>query len=206
MATTESWAKSLGISVEEVLPPIPDYAEPCPRSPRDIAVRTVVLQGVVAVAEQVDPQHIVEWFRDEGIWQDVTPNEQAFLKARSRSVDQCNRFGWHQEAQWTLLWVIGKVELLGLPTRPCDTRRLVDEIIPPLWSKLDDFVASSKVRQPGALLAEDDRTYNIWCYAQKARLNAELPSDLNWGVLYERRYAFEWLDGTRDWDEVTCDA
>ena len=25
-------------------------------------------------------------------------------------------------------------------------------------------------------------------------------------VLYERRYAFEWLDGLQDWDEVTCDS
>jgi hypothetical protein len=206
MATTEMWAKSLGISVDDVPPPIPDYAEPCPRSARDIAVRTVVLQGVVAVAEQVNPQQIIEWFEDEGIWQDVTPREQAFLKARSRSDDQCNRFGWHQEAQWTLLWVIGKVESLGLPTRQCDTQRLVDEIIPPLWSELDGFVASSKVREPGALLAEDDRTYNMWCYAQKARRKGELPSDLNWNVLYERRYAFEWLDGMQDWDDVSCDA
>jgi hypothetical protein len=33
-----------------------------------------------------------------------------------------------------------------------------------------------------------------------------VPEDLNWSVLYERRYAFEWLDGLEDWDEVTCDA
>jgi Domain of unknown function (DUF4272) len=68
------------------------------------------------------------------------------------------------------------------------------------------FVASAKVRAPGILLAEDDRTYDLWCYAQKARRMKELPSDLNWSVLYERRYAFEWLDGMQDWDEVTCDA
>jgi hypothetical protein len=33
-----------------------------------------------------------------------------------------------------------------------------------------------------------------------------LPSDLNWWVLYERRYAFEWLDGMQAWDELTCDS
>src|SRR5262245_40693311 len=32
------------------------------------------------------------------------------------------------------------------------------------------------------------------------------PGDLNWNVLYERRYAFEWLDGNPAWDRVTCDA
>jgi hypothetical protein len=25
-------------------------------------------------------------------------------------------------------------------------------------------------------------------------------------VAYERRYAFEWLDGQPDWDDVTCDS
>jgi uncharacterized protein DUF4272 len=120
--------------------------------------------------------------------------------------EQRNKYGWHQEAEWTLLWVIGKVESLGLPTRECDTRRLVDEIIPPLGSEIADFLATAKAREPGVLLAEDDRTYNMWCYAQKARRKGELPSDLNWSVLYERRYAFEWLDGTQDWDNVTCDA
>jgi hypothetical protein len=75
-----------------------------------------------------------------------------------------------------------------------------------LGSDIRDFAASAVIRGPGLLLAEDDRTYNLWCHAPKARRRGELPGDLNWGVLYERRYAFEWLDGMQDWDEVTCDA
>jgi hypothetical protein len=56
------------------------------------------------------------------------------------------------------------------------------------------------------LLAEDDRTYDLWCRANAARRKKEpLPADLNWSVLYERRYAFEWLDGLEAWDDVTCD-
>lgn len=124
----------------------------------------------------------------------------------SLTKEQRNKLGWHKEAEWTLLWVIGKVESLGLPTRECDTRRLVDEIIPPLGSEIADFLATAKFREPGVLLAEDDRTYNTWCFAQKARRKGELPADLNWSVLYERRYGFEWLDGMQDWDDVTCDA
>jgi hypothetical protein len=84
---------------------------------------------------------------------------------------------------------------------------LCHEIIPPLGSDIREFLASAELRPPGLLLAEDDRTYNLWCYALGARRKGEpLPADLNWGVLYERRYAFEWLDGMQDWDDVTCDA
>jgi hypothetical protein len=84
---------------------------------------------------------------------------------------------------------------------------LVDEIIPPLGSDIEGFLASARLRPPGVLLAEDDRTYNLWCYANSAiRTGEPLPSDFNWWVLYERRYAFEWLDGMQDWDDVTCDS
>jgi hypothetical protein len=206
MLTTKVCAKSLGISVEASPPIVVDYSEPYARSAREIAIRSVILQGVVAVACEVDPEPIIEWFRDQKIWHSVTPKEKSFLKNRSLTTEHRNDFAWHQEAEWTLLWAISKVESLGLPTRECDTRRLVNEIIPALSSDITDFVTSARLRQPGALLAEDDRTYDLWCYAQKARRKRELPNDLNWMVLYERRYAFEWLEGSQDWDDVTCDA
>lgn len=205
--TTKSWAESLGISVEDTPPTVEGYSKRCPRSARQIAVRAVILQGVVAAAMQVEPEPIIEWFREQRIWRSVTIEEKALLKNPSLSTKQCKLLAWHQEAQWTLLWVVGKVESLGLPTRRCDTRRLCDAIIPPLGSDIAEFLESTKLRSPGELLAEDDRTYNLWCYANGARTKGgQLPDDLNWNVLYERRYAFEWLDGMEAWDEVTCDA
>ena len=69
------------------------------------------------------------------------------------------------------------------------------------------FLASSVLRPPGALLAEDDRHDNLWCrYFQTRRAGATLPRDLMVDVLYQRKYTFEWLNGTDAWDEVTCDA
>jgi hypothetical protein len=83
----------------------------------------------------------------------------------------------------------------------------VDEIIPGLGDNIESFLSQSKLRSPGALLAEDDRTYNLWCYALAAQRRGEsLPNDLNLGILRERRHAFEWMDGNQDWDDVTCDA
>jgi len=70
-----------------------------------------------------------------------------------------------------------------------------------------DFITRADLRAPRALLAEDDRTYHLWCDAFAAkRRKKELPSDLKLGVLRERRYAVEWMDGMQNWDEVTCDA
>jgi hypothetical protein len=204
--STNQWAKSLGVSVDATPPTVEGYSERCPRSARQIAFRAVILQGVVAVTAGVDPEPVIAWLHDQRIWRHVTAEEKAFLQDPSPTREQSDKLGWHAEAEWTLLWVVGKVDSLGLPTHCCDTRRLVDEIIPPLGSEIRNFVTSAEVRAPGVLLAEDDRTYDLWCYAQKARRNGELPADLNWDVLYERRYAFEWLDGMQAWDDVTCDA
>jgi hypothetical protein len=190
MLSTEDWAKSFGISVAANPPPVEASSKPCERSAREIAIRTLILQGVVAVASEVQPEAIVRWFMDQDIWGCTTPEEQALLQNPSLTEEQREKFAWHQEAEWALLWVLGKVEGLGLPTQTCDTRQLCDEIIPPLGSDITPFLASAALRPPGLLLAEDDRTYDLWCRALAARRKGEpLPDDLNWGVLYARRYA-----------------
>jgi hypothetical protein len=205
--TTKQWAQAHGISVEDAPPTNADYTEQYARLPREIAARVVILHGVVAVGCGVEPEPIAEWLQEQGVWGLVSPGEVALFQNPSPTDEERIRFRWHQEAEWALLWAIGKVEALGLPTRGCDTRRLVDEIIPPLGSDIEGFLASAELRAPGVLLGEDDRTYNLWCLVAAASRNGEpLPADLNSWVLHERRYAFEWLDGFQEWDDVTCDA
>lgn len=207
MNTTKTWAESFGVATDVDLPPIADYSQPYARTARDIAIRAVVLQGVIAVAYEVVAQPITAWFKAQGIWDAVTEKERIFLAGSQHTESERVEFQWKQEAQWTLLWMIRRVTSLGLPTHYCDTRRLADEVIPALGDDLQAFIGQSELHSPGALLAEDDRTYDLWCYALTAQRRGEsLPSDLNLGVLRERRYAFEWMDGNQEWDEVTCDA
>ncbi|HZL91185.1 MAG TPA: DUF4272 domain-containing protein [Pirellulaceae bacterium] len=207
--STEEWARSHGISTESTPPAVVGYDESCPFTARQIAARAVILQGVVAVASEVDPEPVVEWYREQGIWEQVGPQEQEFLVAPdSLDRDGWNALRWRQEAEWTLLWVVGKVEALGLPTHQCDTRRLIDEIIPALGSDINRFLTSAMLRPPGILLAEDDRHYDLWCrYHQTRREGVDkVPRDLGVSVLFQRQYVFEWLHGIEAWDDVQCDA
>ncbi len=207
--TTEQWAQSHNISTAPSPPRVEDYDEPCPFTARQIGTRAIILQGVVAVASGVDPEPVVEWFRDQRIWKFVSPNEKELLNGPSTlSEEALNKFQWQVEAEWALLWVICKVETLGLPTHQCDTGRLVDEIIPELGSDIKPFLSSAKLRSPGLLLAEEDRHYDLWCrYHQDRRKNHRLiPKDLNVSVLFQRQYAFGWLNGIEAWDDVECDA
>jgi hypothetical protein len=207
MLSTIEWAKSHRVPVEDILPSIEGQFELYPRTAHEVAIRAVILQGVVAVGYNVDPEPVIEWFHDQNIWNAVTPREKEFLQAATCPELQSNIFCAHQEAEWTLLWTIGKVEALGLPTHYCDTGRLVDEIIPALGSDIEPFLASATLRPSGVLLNEDLRTYNLWSHALVDRREKKpLPYDLNMTVLYERRYAFEWLDSRELWDNITCDA
>ncbi|VTS07570.1 DUF4272 domain-containing protein [Tuwongella immobilis] len=207
--TTEDWARSHDISTAPTPPAVEGYNEPCAFTARQIATRAVILQGIVAVASDIDPEPVAEWFQDQGVWESVSPNERALLADPSAvGWDATHGFRWRQEAEWTLLWTVGKVEALGLPVRRCDTRRLVDEIIPPLGADIEPFLASAELRPPGVLLAEDDRHYDLWCRYFQTRREGDhrLPSDLEVSVLYQRQYAFEWLHGIEAWDDVQCDA
>ncbi len=207
MITTKLWAEALGVPNEQDLEPVPDFTKALARTAAQVAARALALQGVIAIAYGVDAEPIVAWFQKEGLWKDVTPREREFIYKAAPTEQERVRFQWKQEAQWTLLWMIQWVESLGLPTQGCDTRRIADDIMPALGDSIEGFLQKSELRSPGALLAEDERTYNLWCYALAAqRRKEELPNDLNMGVLFERRYAFEWMDGHQDWDEVTCDA
>lgn len=206
MNTTKTWAESLEIESGDYLAPVADYSKPYAHRAIEVATRAIILQGVVAAAYEVAAGPIINWFQEQAIWDKVTPREQAFLLSATRTNSEQLEYRWKQEAEWTLLWMIGKVECLGLPTHCCDTRHLVDKVIPALGDSTHDFIGQAELRVPGALLAEDERTYNLWCYAFAARRRKEeLPNDLNLGVLRERRYAFEWMDGIQNWDEVTCD-
>lgn len=205
MTSTKEWAESHGVCVADTVPPVDDYSEPCKRTAEAVTIRAIILHCIAAVGYKVDPEPVIKWLKDQSIWDKVSPYEQAFLSAGKPSGKERSAARWRQEAQWALLWAIGKVETLGLPTHTCDARRLVDEIMPALGDSIDSIVSSAELRSPSELLGEDDRVYNLHCYARQAYRAGAMPDDLLYDVLFQRLYAFEWLGGEDDWDNVRTD-
>jgi len=206
MTDTVAWAASHDICIADSVPAVEGYSKPLSkRTVSEVAARTVILQCVTAVGFGVDPVPVKSWLHKENLWDQVSPQETALFSREELSDQDKRRAQWRKEAVWALLWVIGRVESLGLPTSTCDSRRIVDEIMPALGAPVAPFVEAAVFRTPAELLAEIDRVYNLHCYARPAYREGRLPKDLIYSVLYQRHYAFEWFEGEDDWDHVSVD-
>jgi hypothetical protein len=93
MNATKLWAESLKVSGDPDLTPVADFSKPYARTARQVAARAIVLQGVSAVAYEVEAQSIVEWFQAQDIWSDVTPQERAFILGSARTESEKLRCG-----------------------------------------------------------------------------------------------------------------
>jgi hypothetical protein len=209
MIKTKEWADSYGINTEEILTPVEDYDEPYKRTAGEVAVRTIILHAIAAAGYGIDREPIIQWLENQNLWDQVSPREQTFLLSRKPSkLLEEDRKGaqWLQEAQWALLWTIQKVENLGLPIRTCDTIRMVDEIMPMPGDEIEPFVSSAELRPAPEVRAEDKRIYKLYYHAQQANeQDEEMPEDLIFGVLFQRYFAFKWLNSEDDWDDVKTD-
>ena len=209
MIKTKEWAESHGIDTRDVLPPVEDYDEPYKRTAEEIAVRAIILHAVAAAGHGINREPIIEWFKNQNIWDQVSPREQTFLLSSvpSRLLEEDRKGArWFQEALWALLWTIQKVETIGLPTKTCDARRLAKEIMPELGDEIQPFVSSAKLRPLPTIRAEDERVYTLHREAHQAYEQGEIPDDLVYGVSLQRHYAFEWLRSGNDWDDVISNA
>ena len=203
MIKTKEWAESLKINTQDILAPPENISESYCRTAAEVAIRTVILHSVVAAGSGIDRERITEWLQDQNLWEQVSPRERSTLQSPRRFREDRSEAQWLQETQWTLLWTIQKVKSLGLPTKTCDSVKLVDEIMPVLGGDdIDRFITNAEFRPAAEIDAENGRITRLYYYAQKAADKNEFPEDLIFGVLNNRYYALRWLTGDEPWDDV----
>jgi len=208
MTKTKEWAESHGINTADILPPVENDNTQYKQTAREVAVRAIILHAVAAAGYGIDRAPIIEWLKNQDLWTHVSPREQEFLlsnKPGKLLAEDRKGAQWLQEAQWALLWTIQKVASLGLPTGTCDTIKIIDEIMPGLGDDTKAIISSAELRPAPELWAEDDRIAMLYRSVQQASQQDEMPEDLIYGVLFQRRYAFEWVRNGDEWDEVKTD-
>ena len=204
MTKTKEWAESFNIDTQDILPQSEEIIESYCRTASEVAIRTIILHSIVAAGAGIDRERIIGWLEDQSLWDNVSPRERAVLQSPMRFREDRSGAQWLQEAQWALLWTIQRVKSLGLPTKTCDSVKLVDEIMPVLGGDdIDRFIASAEFRPATEICAENDRISRLYYYTRQAVDNEEeMPEDLIYSVLYHRYYVFRWLISNDPWDDV----
>lgn len=176
------------------------------RSPQEVALRALVLFGVVGLALGSPRDEVLNWFEENSLRDGLSPDEMKFVDAPSS--EQEVDFSWHSERLIILLWALNLVETLPGANEQCDTS-VFQRCLPPFAEQpVHEFISTATLRAADELWAEAERTLHLHAEARNARLNnraSRQPVDIE--VVQERHHAINWVTGYEalDWDEVTTD-
>jgi hypothetical protein len=178
------------------------------REARAIAKRALSLFAVVGLALGAPKAETVSWLRSESLWDELSPEEVAFVTAPVPTERQSINASWRSEALLMLLWSLGSFpELPGL-NEPCNAGEF-QALLPPFADiSVDEFLASARCRTDAELIEMADSLLNAHWRARDARIhNGPMPSELDIGIIQERHHAINWVIGYDglSWDEVTTD-
>jgi hypothetical protein len=177
------------------------------RSADEVARRCVVLYAIIAAGHEEPREQLVEWLQREGLWDAVSPQEVEFLTSNSLTRQQYVNATWRAEALFPLLWALGRVPQMPLPTSLCDVQ-LIRQVLPPLFESVSEFISSAQLVHESVIRDANDEIYHTHWKVRDAQLFGKpVPDGLNPGVVRERHYALNWLIGyfNQDWDDVSTD-
>lgn len=203
---TNEFLKELEVPTLGHLPLIEDFNDARFRSDNEVAERCVILFGIIFVVHrEVSGDEMIEYFKEFGLWEKVSPNEKKFLINKKPTDQERIEYSWKIEGLNVLLWSLNKFDDLSLPIGMCDFEHIED--LPDLTADPGEWIARSKLREAEEILNELDLTYRIhWATRDAALNNKAIPRDFHPGIVFERHYALNWLVIYADeWDDITTD-
>ena len=203
---TERLLRGLGIPINPWLPLIVEEPDAQLQPAKEVASRAVILH-IVSAAAQDDYRPIgVDVLRSTGLWDRVSPNEQAFLSMERPSEGAKTTAAWCAESAWTLLWAIGKIQDLSPPNAHFNVA-LLEQAAPARREDIHRFCTEATLRPLNEILDETDKIYRIHWAVRDSQLNGgKLPGHCSPSVVRERHRALNWVTRYHDeWDEVTTD-
>jgi hypothetical protein len=174
-ARSEAKLVAAGIPINQHLPIIDVTADTQQwQAAEAVARRCLILAGVQAVALRREAQQVIAWFQHEGLWPDVSRDEQGFLSQPSADRALQNALTWRAEALWTLWWALGIAENLSWPPGECDLGDVLDRPsgpqVPWIGDDASAFVASCVLRAADEILDETDLIYRVHWAVREAAL------------------------------------
>ena len=178
-----------------------------PRTAEEIARRAIVLYCAIAAAHGVSKDDLVEWLKEERLWDELTPRELTFFAEKRNPGKEVTWMTWLVEAQVALLWSIGKLDALPQPTGKCNTASVI-AAMPGFFEPTSHFIESAVLRDRQQIEREEAGIYDIHCRVDQAtRKGKAIPDGYDRDVVFFRHYGLSWVRGYcgQPWDEVTPD-
>ncbi|WP_276482625.1 DUF4272 domain-containing protein [Paraflavitalea pollutisoli] len=207
-ARSEAVLAARNIQINRHLPCVESAAETILRTPAEIAQRATALAVISLVANSVlTGEEATSYLHDYQLWQYVTPGEKDFLA--NPTPERQRKESWKSECIYTLLWAVGKIEVLAFPDEQCNMNNIPPEDYPidPDKDPQQYIAAVTTSRSKEEILDAADLYYRLDWACVDARINNQTVAGLDAGVVYERHYALNWLIrySDQEWDDVSCD-
>ncbi|WP_235295762.1 DUF4272 domain-containing protein [Portibacter marinus] len=206
--TSEKYIKSLGITVNPKLPPIPTEENTTFRSAKEISERIVALALTNLVAfNNIKGEQALQFANKHEIINLLTPQEIEFLKNPTQEAKTFET--WKCEGIWTLCWALGIVDELNFPNKMADLSKIDGEHYP-IGSELkpSEFMEKHRtVIEYSSIVDAKDLYYRFYWACLDAKKKGREVEKVHPGVVYERLYALNWLTThkNQDWDHISTD-
>ncbi|MDR3687988.1 MAG: DUF4272 domain-containing protein [Fimbriimonas sp.] len=202
---SEQILRDAGILQIRALPGIETADQVEPRATIEIARRAICLLLVAARGSGLDVRTVRKLTAYHEMGGFFTKDEQAFLDSKRPKERAKAKFSWRTEASWVLLWALGFVDRLGLPSGQIEPWSAI-EIVEANF--VDGLVNNAKPRSIDEILDEADLIYRChWAVRHAERSDVDIEGKLEPGVTFERHHALNWLIRyeNQDWDDISTD-
>ncbi len=196
----------LGVAVAPSLPPVAGEGEVLLRDTSAITARCLALLACAVRAESLASGDALSadqaLARLPGATFAMSPRERAFFEAEAPEPQEVTNHVWRYESLATLLWSVGALSELPMPTGLCDVPTIARLV---LADRGAAFAAAAVLRPPADLLDALDLHYRLhWATTSARTKGAPAPAGLDPGVVHERHYALNWLTCFQgaEWDDV----
>ncbi|HEX4145595.1 MAG TPA: DUF4272 domain-containing protein [Pirellulales bacterium] len=152
------------------------------QSAKDVVQRALLLWLVTLQADGIPQADVVDWIKQDGLWDAASRAEKEFLENESPSADECRSLVWRLESVWVLLWALGRVDELHWPNAQCDVSKL-GELLDELEADAG-FMIAPMLRPISEILDAQDLILRIHWAIRDAYLHRQqmIPEDLDWSV------------------------
>jgi hypothetical protein len=194
---SEKILATLGITLRDELPPIEEESAVILRTPQEIAQRILILSYLNCVA--TDPslrQEVMIFLIHEKLWNHVTEGEKELFHKTELSEGELSTILWRAESIWLLLWTIGKLEDLQLPSEEVDLQDIFP-LLPGFLEPTKSFIQTANMRSASEILDQADFIFRLNWALREADMNGTPSTVFNASVAYERYFSINWVLGTR---------